>query len=129
MGRFDILREFIYSIREKKGSLAEGRSVAFYEELLLLDLYLRENSKSRPKWATDLTEKKSEILDFYKEEEETHQFLKGYEGYNAKQMMHMCHVEYFSYDVLGNGEEKQCRILFDYQHRSPLNHDARFCYV
>ena len=129
MGRFDILREFIYSIREKKGSLAEGRSVAFYEELLLLDLYLRENSKSRPKWATDLTAKKSEILDFYKEEEETHQFLKGYEGYNAKQMMHMCHVEYFSYDVLGNGEEKQCRILFDYQHRSPLNHDARFCYV
>lgn len=129
MGRFDILREFIYSIRERKGNLEKGRNVAFYEELLILDLYLRENSKSRPKWATDPAEKRPEILNFYKEEEESHHILQGYEGYTAKQMMHMCHVEYFSFDVLGNGEEKQCRILFDYQHRSPLNHDALVCYI
>ena len=86
MQRFEMLREFIHSISED----------TIYDELLLLDLYLRENSKSRPKWAADLQTEKKQFLDWFKEEAEEHRILKGYERYSAKQMMNMVHLEKFS---------------------------------
>ncbi|MGN0363812.1 MAG: DUF4080 domain-containing protein [Bilifractor sp.] len=44
--QFEILRKFAWETDPEHGAL--------YQELLLLDLYLRENSRSRPAWAPDL---------------------------------------------------------------------------
>lgn len=44
-------------------------------ELLTLDLYLRENAKSRPDWAPDQNEEKDAVIEFYKKEEAAHHYL------------------------------------------------------
>lgn len=65
LGRFQILREFALSL--------EGCSQEECEDRLLYDLYLRENSKSRPVWAKDPIGKsddpkiREKISDFYRE--------------------------------------------------------------
>lgn len=115
MNRYLILRSFIKEVTENR----------LYDELLVLDIYLRENSKSRPEWAEDLSEEKGRILDFYRDEEQSRRLLRDYEGYSAKQMMHMTHLERFHHDVLGTGEEGECWLLFDYKNRNPLNREAR----
>lgn len=114
MGRFLILKDFIRQVTANP----------VYEELLTLDVYLRENSKSRPEWAADLSGAKGRMLDFYKKEEAERRFLPGYGDYSAKQMMHMTHLEPFDGDVLGKGKEGRRWLLFDYRRRNPLNQEA-----
>ena len=119
MARFDILRDFI---RTKTDA-------ALYDELLIFDLYLRENSKSRPAWAGDQNADKPEMLAFFRREEEKRSLLAGYEGRSAKQMMNMTHLERFHYNVSGDCREGTRWILFDYQKRSPLTQEAAACEV
>lgn len=122
MQRFEMLREFIHSVSEDP----------VYDELLLLDLYLRENSKSRPKWAADLQTEKKQFLDWFKNEAEQHCVLKDYEGYSAKQMMNMVHLERFSirlaqicgWNVEETADREVCWVLFDYRNRSALDQNA-----
>ncbi len=114
MARFVILRDFIRTVTDQP----------VYEEYLTLDIYLRENSKSRPAWAEDLSGEKTCIWDFYREEEQSRRLLAGYEGYQAKQLLHMTHLERFRYDVLGSGEKGEHWLLFDYRKRNPLNYEA-----
>ena len=99
---------------------------ALYEELLLLDLYLRENSKSRPHWAADLSVWKKEIADFYRKETDEPQFLLDYDGYNYRQRMHMTHLEVFQEDVLEIGRKDGYWVLFDYRKRNPLTGNAAY---
>lgn len=113
MGRLDILREFILEILEGDMSAEELRRR--YESLLLVDLYLRENSKSRPDWALDLSKWKTEIQEFYQEEEHRGRYFADYEGYSWKQLMHMTHLE-----ICPDGS----RHLFDYRKRNPLTKNA-----
>ncbi|MDO5540103.1 MAG: B12-binding domain-containing radical SAM protein [Eubacteriales bacterium] len=112
--RFEILREFIRSRTEE----------TVYDELLLLDLYLRENSKSRPEWAPDLSIYKKTVYEFFGREEEKRKFLPDYEGRSAKQLMHMTHMEKFGTDICETGVEGEHWILFDYRRRNPLTQDA-----
>ena len=127
MQRFEMLREFIHSVSED----------TVYDELLLLDLYLRENSKSRPKWAADLQTEKKQFLDWFKIEAEQHSILKGYEGYSAKQMMNMVHLEQFSIQMAQicgwtTGEmadRDTCWVLFDYRNRSALDQNAAIYFI
>lgn len=86
-------------------------------ELLVFDLYSREKIKVRPDWAPSQEVWKEKIYEFYRREAVSHDYLPDYEGYNWKQLMHMCHVEIFSYPV-------KRAVLFDYKHRNPLNHGA-----
>jgi len=116
MARLEILRAF--------AGEADGGRQEMYEELLLLDLYLRENSKSRPAWAKDLTEYKEGFRVFFRREAESPRYLTGYTGYSAKQIMHMTHSEVFFYDVLDTGGSLPCRVVFDYRNRSPLTGNA-----
>ena len=99
---------------------------ALYEELLLLDLYLRENSKSRPHWAANLSVWKKEIADFYRKETDEPQFLLDYDGYNYRQRMHMTHLEVFQEDVLEIGRKDGYWVLFDYRKRNPLTGNAAY---
>lgn len=114
MARFDILRDFIKTRTDD----------AVYDELLLLDLYLRENSKSRPAWAKDQSADKPAMLAFFRREEENRSLLAGHEERSAKQMMNMTHLEQFHYAVFGDCRRGTHWILFDYQKRSPLTQEA-----
>lgn len=103
-----------------------------YRELLTFDYYLRENAKSRPEYASDLSAYREPIWNFYQREEENPVYLPEYKGYHAKQMMHLTHVEVFFYPVwkelpghIIKKLEQPCFILFDYRERNPLTQDAR----
>ena len=109
-----------------------------WRQLLTLDLYLRENAKSRPDFAPPFRqeeEAKEKISRFYREEEKNPRFLAEYvqAGYDSRQMARMTHVECFSLPVweagMGAAEEKDGAaryfVLFDYRNRNPLNREAR----
>lgn len=115
MQRFEILHDFLCRKAE-----ACGKPSRIYEELLILDLYLRENAKSRPSWAEDPAQTKETALHFYQQEAESHRYLPGYAQMSWKQSMRMTHLERFRH--LG---EKELWILFDYKERDPLTGDAR----
>ena len=114
--RYEILLAFIENLHTGKEQL--------YRELLTFDLYLRENMKTRPAFAGEELVEKDVLREFYEKEAEEHHFLIGYESYDKRQLRKMTHMEQFHYDVLGNGEEKEVLILFDYQNRSKLTHQA-----
>lgn len=114
--RYEIMLEFVKS-------LGTGRE-DFYRELLTFDLYLRENVKNRPEFAGEYQVSKETLHDFYEEEAREHQYLKGYEQYDKRQLRKMTHVEGFHYDVLGDGGAMEVKILFDYENRSRLTHQA-----
>ena len=101
-----------------------------YRELLLLDLYLRENVKSRPKWAPSQEQWKQESREFYRQEEKRRCYLPDYEAYDARQLAKMTHLEFFRYPVTdpvnGAGAKRDGRtvLLFDYKHKNPLTNEA-----
>lgn len=117
MGRLEILRSFTEEVDKEQREL--------YDELLILDLYLRENSKSRPAWAGDLSLYKADFRDFYIREAENPQSLKNYAGYTSKQIMNMTHGEVFFHDVLKTGADLPCYVVFDYRNRDPLTGNAK----
>ena len=79
-----------------------------------MDLYLRENMKNRPAFAGDSLVSKEVERTFYDTESEEHQYLKGYEKYDKRQLRKMTHLE----NIDGH------LILFDYQNRNPLTNQA-----
>lgn len=147
MQRFLILRDFVKMLAEKENMEksnteqhdaervdtekldmrsvdTEKLDIEKFDELLVLDFYLRENGKSRPVWAEDLGKYHDEIIQFYQREEERHRYLQGYSGYTWKQTMRMTHLEHVFYDLLGDGSKKEKWLLFDYGKRDPLTNDA-----
>ena len=85
-----------------------------YREWLTLDLYLRENVKNRPAFAGENQVTKEEMTAFYREEAETHRYLKEYDGFDARQLRKMTHLEKIDGKYL----------LFDYRNRSRLSQNA-----
>ena len=128
--RYQVLLDFACSAASDKRAL--------FVELLTFDLYLRENLKSRPDFApenvidTDTAEKKK-VRQFFEHEEKAHTYLKGYDNYTSVQLLRMTHIEQFSYRVWEESPKDRTEkltipshILFDYQNRSALTHDAAF---
>ncbi len=100
----------------KKSSEKSGEQrMLWYDRLLVQDLYLRENAKTRPAWAGEQEPLKDRIIEFYKEEEQARRYLPHYQGRTWKQLMKMTHLEY---------EEEGKWLLFDYARRDPLNYAA-----
>lgn len=114
--RYELLLGFIQSLHTQEEQL--------YRELLTLDLYLRENVKNRPEFAGEYKVDKETLNEFYETEADEHKFLKGYEGFDKRQLRKMTHIEKFYFDVLGSCEPKENMILFDYENRSRLTHQA-----
>ena len=114
--RYEILLEFLQDEKQQ--------DEAFFRQMMVLDLYARENMKTRPRFAKDPSEWKNESRDFYQKEAETRTLLPSYTTYDWKQLQRMTHVEVFDYDVLGNGEKARMVLLFDYQKRDPLTGNA-----
>jgi len=111
ISRYEILREFISERFADKINEAS--------EWLVFDLYARENLKSRPAFARDLSEYKDRIFDFYKKEEQNPKYLKDYANYNFKQMLKMTHIEIFRYI-----DGQQSVYLFDYKKRSLIDKEV-----
>ncbi|MDE7433226.1 MAG: DUF4080 domain-containing protein, partial [Lachnospiraceae bacterium] len=87
-----------------------------FTELLKLDVYLRENIKSRPDFALIRDEDREEIRKYYK---------------RYKNISKNIHIEHFDIDVIkwmeqGKIIKRKQMILFDYRLMSPVNHQCRY---
>ena len=112
VARYEILYAFI-----KEVALVQYETLLTEEQFrqtLVMDLYLRENMKNRPAFAGDSLVSKEVERTFYDTEAEDHQYLKGYEKYDKRQLRKMTHLE----NIDGH------LILFDYQNRNPLTNQA-----
>lgn len=126
MYRYDVLLKFIMTkVSQEKETL--------YKELLIFDIYLRENVKSRPDFASYLANDKEIVRTFYEKEVENSKYLTGYENFDAKQMARMTHLERFTYPVWNTKYEdivkplhEERYVLFDYKERNPLNYEAKY---
>ena len=125
IARYEILWKIIRERLEKNGkcetqAMAENVNISekleLYRDLIMNDLYLRENVKSRPTFARDLSSSKDFVREFFQKEEKTPEHLSGYEGYDSRQMAKMAHLE-----PLRDGTY----LLFDYKKRDPLSYNAR----
>lgn len=110
--------------------LAEQKDLL--RQVLTFDLYLRENSKSRPSFGKDLTPYQSHIRNFYKTEEKSRRYLPSYAGYDSRQLSKMTHIELFDYPVWEADIAKRMKksdrpvmLLFDYKERDALTYEAR----
>lgn len=104
-----------------------------FAELLTFDYYLRENAKSRPSFAPDLSLWREPIWSFYQKEEAAPKLLRAYSDYHARQTMKMTHMEVFHYQVWKRAEgtewqkqEEPIFVLFDYAVRDALTGAAVF---
>lgn len=108
IARYEILHHFIEVGKQQE-----------YLEWLTLDLYLRDNVKNRPPFLGENKVTKEEASAFYRAEASERHYLKGYEGYDSRQMRKMTHLERIGGKL----------ILFDYQRRDALIGDARICVI
>lgn len=104
-----------HEIRGTEENAGISGKLELYRDLLMTDLYLRENVKSRPTFARDLSSSKDFVREFFQREEKTPEHLSGYEGYDSRQMAKMAHLE-----PLRDGTY----LLFDYKRRDPLSNNA-----
>lgn len=128
--RYQVLLDFACSAASDKRAL--------FVELLIFDLYLRENLKSRPDFAQEnIMEKdpaeKQKLRRFFEHEEQMHDHLNGYEGCTSVQLLRMTHVERFTFPVWKTCAaerttrlESPVHVLFDYRNRNALTHDAAY---
>lgn len=116
MQRYTLLRNFIAQVK--------GADLYYFDELLTLDFYLRENAKSRPLWSEDPGACVEQKVCFYQQKARSYLASSVYDAYTWKQVMRMTHLEHFTYDVTGTGEKKELWLLFDYEHRDALTGDA-----
>ena len=125
IARYEILWKIIQERLKKNGKCeTQGKpenggvseKLEQYRDLLMTDLYLRENVKSRPTFARNLSSSKDFVREFFQKEEKSPKYLSGYEGYDSRQMAKMAHLE-----PLRDGTY----LLFDYKKRDPLSYNAR----
>ncbi len=101
-------------------------------ELLVYDLYLRENMKSRPAFAAKITDKQRDFAHrFYEKEAKQRTYLPYLSGMDARALSRQTHLEYFRYPVWEEDfdehsamSEKGRYVLFCYEKRDPLHNEA-----
>ena len=114
--RYEILEEFLENALKERQDREDILETV--REKMVLDLYSRENLKSRPQWAGNLEDCRSQIREFYRREAQTHRYLPEYEDYDEKQLMRMTHLERTG----ASGGERFW--LFDYRKRDPITREA-----
>ena len=122
--KYNILREFL---REH----IDENEWDTLDEIMLYDMYLRENVKGRPVWAKDTAKYKKEWKMLYREQGEKLFPEEVQAGtYDSKKAANQSHIELFEIDIKqfeenGTIVEKRVCCLFDYNKRNPLNRAAR----
>ena len=122
MARYEILLDFV------KKYFADKEKV--FREILVYDLYLRENLKSRPSYAENQDKDKDVYREFYRTPEMIEKYLPEYKEYQPKQIARMTHLEHFHYDIeetvkTGKIVPKEQFVIFDYKERDFLHYSAR----
>lgn len=116
IARYEILLSFIREkVAEKEG---------FFRQLLVYDLYLRENVKNRPEFAGESSADKEFLRKFYDREEKEPMYLRDYGQMESRKLRKMTHIEVFDYEVDREMAPEKTVLLFDYQNRNPLNYEA-----
>ncbi|SEV82355.1 B12-binding domain-containing radical SAM protein [[Clostridium] fimetarium] len=117
--RYNILLEFI-----KK---RVGKEINVFEQVMVFDLYLRENLKTRPLFAIDISENKALFRDLYI----TYATNKNshIEPFSID-IEKVCNINIQKYKKNGGridetSHSKNMFLLFDYEDRSPLNYEAK----
>lgn len=105
LARYEILWKFLQETRNTDEEMKNA---------LILDLYLRENVKNRPAFLGEDTVSKEEATEFYRQEAEEFRYLKGYAGFDSRQLRKMTHLEKIGGKLL----------LFDYKNRNRLSQNA-----
>lgn len=126
--RYQVLLDFACYISPKKKQL--------FVELLVFDMYLRENLKSRPAFAPSDNLKRERLCEFFEREAAEHRYLKGYDGYSPAQLARMTHIESFSFYAWSDEPlkcaaklDKAAYVLFDYRNRDILTNNANWWIV
>ena len=91
---------------------SKPEKLKLFEEILLMDLFLREDMKSRPPFAMDRIQKNHKNL---------------YDEYRREQIL--VHIETFQYDIetsVKNGEVmmRESTVIFNYSERDPITKSA-----
>ena len=111
--RYEILLDFFKEVVIESKAKVDTALLSVFEEILLLDLYLREDLKSRPAFSpAKLPQKELRLL---------------YDNYKADHKT--LHIERFQHDVLGSAAsgtaiQKETIILFNYANRNILSRAA-----
>lgn len=112
--RYEVLLGFFENAIAKGEIIGDRKElIPLFEELLVLDVYLREAMKTRPGFAHDnpLQGNLRELYTRYQRDRKT------------------IHIEQFSYDVFaaartGKAVKRDMTVLFDYSNRDPLDKSA-----
>ena len=122
LAKYEILREFL---------MGQNMDMPYLDEMLLLDMYLRENMKSRPTWADDLSVYKKEWKELYRNQGEILYPEDWQAGtYDSKKAANQSHLEIFHFNVKKLLDEDRLEpgrflCLFDYGKRNPLNQNVQ----
>ena len=121
MARYEILLDYV----ETHFNIEETR---IFKQILTYDLYLRENVKSRPAWASKQDPYTAAYVEFFRDEANREKYFSGYEAYTTKQIQRMTHIEYFDFNLFAKDEADRQRpifVWFDYLNRDPLTYKSR----
>ena len=145
IAHYEHLLDFVKELLNEESTqrlLSEERNAAedvteLCREYLLFDCYLRENMKTAPSFAKDLSSYKAFLREFYQREEQEREYLPSYTDFDSKQLAKMTHIEFFHYpvwekefdsmaDILNRKTNVPKPVLFDYRERSKISKDCRF---
>lgn len=124
--RYEVFFEFVTQNHREYSALCK--------ELLIFDMYLRENLKSRPGFAP-FTKEMSDLTYAFFDNENNAKYWPGYEEYGPKNLCRMMHFEFFFYPVWEDlspenlperTEEYAGGILFDYGKRNPVDSNVLY---
>jgi len=138
ISHYEYILEFIngYMLKMKTDMQTVEELTEICRQYLLFDCYLRENMKSAPSFACEVSVYKEFLRAFYQKEEAERKYLPAYEQYDSRQMAKMTHVEFFTYPVWEKNMPKRDEILtrkltslqpvlFDYKERDVITRDCR----
>lgn len=117
--RYEILLDFYQETVLELIEIEEKQNFHnLFMEILVLDLYLREDMKSRPPFAPQsmLRKNSHEVFDRYEIDRKT------------------SHIEYFTFDIItccetGRAIKRDEMIIFDYSKKDPLNKAAKIMVI
>ncbi len=121
LGKYEILRQFLKD---------QDMDLPYLDQVMIYDLYLRENVKGRPDWAGDLSPYKKEWKEIYRTKGHILYPHLSEAEYDSKKAANQSHMERFSFDMEtfvkeGRIVEGDYNCIFDYKEKNPLNQEAR----
>ncbi len=129
--RYEILVNFMTKLSQSGGDMAVNINLPAFRCILVHDLYLRENLKSRPAFAGNYEPYKKQYREFYRNNRKVSEYLMvDNTAGKSEPLKQYIHLEHYGIDVgqtakTGFAIQKDQFILYDYMHRNPLNSQAK----